>query len=44
MKNDKHPLAGIDYGSKMAGTTVIATLDVGGQVQFAASQAKKDAL
>ncbi len=34
---------GIDYGSKMAGTTVIASADEHGQIVFTQSQKKQDA-
>lgn len=34
---------GIDYGSKMAGTTVIASADEQGQIVFTQSQKKQDA-
>lgn len=36
-------IAGIDYGSKLAGTTVIAYLDNGMQLHFYQSEKKKDA-
>ena len=40
MQND---FIGIDYGSKLAGTSVIAFLNSKGQIEFAQSQKKQDA-
>ncbi len=43
MKNEPLAIAGIDYGSKMAGTTVLATLGASQSVDFFSAEAKKDA-
>lgn len=38
-----YPIAGVDYGSKLAGTTVLALLSPAGEIQFFCSERKKDA-
>lgn len=43
MPDSLAPHVGIDYGSKMAGTTVIAALNEHAQIVFTQSQKKKDA-
>ncbi|MEM6380094.1 MAG: DUF429 domain-containing protein, partial [Bacteroidota bacterium] len=43
MQVNPNPHVGIDYGSKMAGTTVIAFARADGKIEFYQSEKKKDA-